>query len=58
MQTTMLVRSKILRELGLDDDIHQVILDNMKKTGLDVRVGGLFKKVTKNDKDGTLNVVL
>ena len=53
----MLVRSKILRELGLDDDIHETIFENMKKTGLDVRIGTLFKKVTKAE-DGSLNVVL
>ena len=47
VKTTMLVRSRILNELGLDDDIHEVIYDNMKKTGLDIRIGAPFEKVTK-----------
>ena len=57
VQTTMLVRSKILRELGLDEDIHQTIYDNMIKSGLDIRVGTPFKKVTKCE-DGSLDVHL
>ena len=57
VKTTMLVRSKILRELGLDDDIHEVIYENMKKTGMDIRIGAPFSKVVKNA-DGSLTVIL
>ena len=57
VQTTMCVRSVLLRELGLDDDIHQVMFDNMKKSGLDIRIGAPFDKVTKNE-NGSLNVIL
>ena len=52
---TLLVRSRMLR--FLDEDLHAVLLENMQKLGLDVRLQTAHKSVTKNE-DGTLTVNL
>ena len=55
MKTSMLVRSTVFRDM-IDDDIRQVLIENMRKTGLDIRVG-ITTKTIKNP-DGSLTVTM
>jgi len=45
VKTTLVVRSQILR--FLDEDVRQVLLENMEKLGLDVRLNSPHEKVEK-----------
>ena len=52
---TVVVRSIILR--FVDRDIIDLLMENMRKFGIDIRLDCSHNGVTKND-DGTLNVNL
>ena len=54
VKVTLLVRSSMLRTF-LDEDLHSVLLENMQKLGLDVRLKTSHDSVAKNP-DGTLTV--
>jgi glutathione reductase (NADPH) len=56
VNTTLLVRDQLLGRV--DQEIVDLLVENMKKTGLDLRFGEQIKKVTKNSSDGRLTVTL
>lgn len=55
VKVTLIVRSRMLR--FLDQDLHDVLVENMVKMGLDLRLETSQTSVAKND-DGTFTVAL
>jgi len=55
VKVTLIVRSRMLR--FLDDDLHDVLVENMKKLGIDLRLGVSHEGVEKNE-DGSYTVSL
>eukprot|EP00347_Sterkiella_histriomuscorum_P010522 403375964 len=54
VKTTLLVRETVLRVV--DKDVTDLLLENMKKLGLDVKLNTPFKRVSKNQENGLLCV--
>ena len=53
VKVTCVVRSVVLRSI-VDRDLIEVLMDNMRKLGIDLRLSCSHESVTKNE-DGTLN---
>ena len=51
VKVTLLVRSVMLR--FLDEDLHAILVENMQKLGLDLRLQAPHEAITKNA-DGSL----